>query len=75
MQIRPANTAVADLDVDVGFLPDLRLKFLPDHFTVCGGGVEGEPAGELVVLLCHGDWWIVVVCVREEWVEDLAGRW
>jgi len=53
MHVRAADTAVCDLDIDVGLLPLLGLKFLPDHLALDGAGVEAHPALELVVGLCH----------------------
>jgi hypothetical protein len=49
MEIRTANTAVGDLDVDVVFLPLLGLKWTPFHLAVDGIGGVAEPALELVI--------------------------
>jgi hypothetical protein len=49
MEIRSADTAVGDLDVDVCLLPWLGLKGAPDHFALVGIFVQAEPAFKLVV--------------------------
>jgi hypothetical protein len=48
VQIRPADSAVCDFDVDVCFLPRLGLKVLPLHVAVGGAGVKANPALEFV---------------------------
>jgi hypothetical protein len=53
MHVGTTDTAVRDLDVDIGFLPRLRLELLPDHVALAGAGVETHPALKLVVGLCH----------------------
>lgn len=53
VQIRATDTAVRDLDIDIGLFPGLRLEFLPDHVALAGAGVETHPSFELVFCLSH----------------------
>lgn len=46
--IRPTDAAVADLDVDVDFLPLFWGEFLPDHFAIDCAGVEAHTPLELI---------------------------
>ena len=50
VQIRTADPAVGDLDVDIGLLPFLGLKLLPDHLAFGRLLVEAHPPFKLVVL-------------------------
>lgn len=50
VQIGTADTAVSDLNVNIGFLPRLGLKLLPDHLSVGGVLVETHPSFKLVIL-------------------------
>lgn len=49
VQIRATDTTVGDLDVDIGLLPGLGLKLLPDHLAIGSLLVQAHPALELVV--------------------------
>jgi hypothetical protein len=49
MQVRAADTAVRNLNVDVIFTPAFRLKFTPGHLALHGVLVLSEPALELSV--------------------------
>lgn len=47
MKIGAANTAVADLNVDIRFFPSLRLIRLPFHVAIDRVFVKAAPAFEL----------------------------
>jgi hypothetical protein len=47
VQIRAADTAVADLNVDVVLLPLLGLELAPLHFALNGLGIEAQPSLKL----------------------------
>lgn len=49
MKVRTAYTTVGDLDIDIGFLPRLGLKLLPDHFALGSLGAKAHPALKLVI--------------------------
>lgn len=55
VQVRTTDTTVRDLDIDIGLLPRLRLKLLPNHVTLAGAGIQAHPALEFVVGVSHGD--------------------
>jgi hypothetical protein len=55
VQVRTADTAVRDLDIDVGLFPLLGSEFLPDHVALAGSGIKAHPAFELVVCRHVGD--------------------
>lgn len=54
VQIGTADTAVSDLDVNIGLLPRLGLKLLPDHLSVGRVLIETHPSFKLVIL-SHGE--------------------
>lgn len=54
VEITTADSAMRDLDIDVGLFPWLRLELSPIHVALGGGGVVAQPAFELVVC-CHLD--------------------
>ena len=49
VEVRTADAAVGDLDVDVGFFPGFWGVFFEDHFALDGLGALAQPALELVV--------------------------
>jgi hypothetical protein len=49
MQIRAANSAVRDLDVDIGLFERFGFIGLPLHVPLVGILVEAKPSLELVV--------------------------
>jgi hypothetical protein len=49
VQVRTTDTAVRDLDINIGLFPGLRLKLLPDHLPLASLRVEAHPALELVI--------------------------
>lgn len=49
VQVRTTDTAMGDLDVDVGFLPFLRLISFPFHVPLGGRGIMSEPTLEFVI--------------------------
>lgn len=53
MHIGAADTAMGDLDIDVGLFPWLGLELLPNHLALAGLGTEAHPALELVITLAH----------------------
>lgn len=53
MQIRPTDTTVGDLDINIGLLPLLGLELLPDHVAIGGSAIKAKPAFELVVGVGH----------------------
>lgn len=54
VQVGSADTAVGDLDVNIGLLPGLGLELLPDH-VADGVLVKAHPALELVIGSSHFD--------------------
>jgi hypothetical protein len=52
VQIRATDTTVSDLDINICFLPWLRLELLPDHLSLASLGAEATPAFKLVIGHC-----------------------
>lgn len=49
VKVAAADTAVRDLDIDVGLLPRLGLKLAPLHLALGRAGIEAKPSFKLVV--------------------------